>query len=95
MQTTCKRLQNQFHPERVFQKDHRYEKKVNMLSDNQIEPGGFYPRSKIEKAIQKKFDTTGFGVKCFWKKGKKKLTEIKICTNRTYVIPCKWFETQE
>jgi len=42
-----------------------------MLRDNQIKPGGFYPRSKIEKAIQKKFDTTGFGVKCFWKEEKK------------------------
>lgn len=66
-----------------------------MLRDNQIKPGGFYPRSKIEKAIQKKFDTAGFGVKCFWKEGKKELTEIKVCTNRTHVIPCKWFETRE
>ena len=70
-------------------------RKVNMLRDNHIKPGGFYTRSKIEKAIQKKFDTTGFGVKCFWKEGKKELTEIKVCTNRTHVIPCKCFETRE
>jgi len=70
-------------------------RKVNMLRDNHIKPGGFYSRSKIEKAIQKKFDTAGFGVKCFWKEGKKELTEIKVCTNRTHVIPCKCFETRE
>jgi len=66
-----------------------------MLRDNQIKPGGFYPRSKIEKAIQKKFDTTGFRVKCFWKEGKKGLTEIKVCINRTHVISCEWFEMRE
>jgi hypothetical protein len=66
-----------------------------MLRDNHIKPGAFYPMSKIEKAIQKKFDTTGFEVKCFWKEEKKGFTKIKVCTNKTHVIPCEWFETRE
>jgi len=60
-----------FIPKKYFKKTVEMKKKINMLRDNHIKPGGFYPRSKIEKAIQKKFDTTGFGVKCFWKEEKK------------------------
>ncbi|KAJ6889080.1 hypothetical protein NC652_030013 [Populus alba x Populus x berolinensis] len=46
--------------------------KVDMLAvlgNNQIKAGRFYSRSTIEEAFQKKFDTTSFGVKCFWKEG--------------------------
>ncbi|KAJ6977865.1 hypothetical protein NC653_029684 [Populus alba x Populus x berolinensis] len=56
--------------------------KVDMLAvlgNNQIKAGGFYSRSTIEEAFKKKFDTTGFGVKCFWKEGKRRLIEIKFC----------------
>ncbi|KAJ6888940.1 hypothetical protein NC652_029895 [Populus alba x Populus x berolinensis] len=42
---------------------------LTVLGNNQIKAGGFYSRSTIEEAFQKKFDTTGFGVKCFWKEG--------------------------
>ncbi|KAJ6977771.1 hypothetical protein NC653_029618 [Populus alba x Populus x berolinensis] len=38
--------------------------KVGMLAvlgNNQIKAGGFYSRSTIEEAFQKKFDTTSFG----------------------------------
>ena len=51
-----------------------------VLRDNQIKLGEFFSRSEIEEAIQKKFGTTGFEVKCFGKE-KKRLTEIKVCIN--------------
>ena len=38
-----------------------------VLRDNQIKLGEFFSRSEIEEAIQKKFGTIGFEVKCFWK----------------------------
>ncbi|KAJ6888938.1 hypothetical protein NC652_029895 [Populus alba x Populus x berolinensis] len=87
-----------FIPKEYFKKALYMKIKVDMLTvlgNNQIKAGGFYSRSTIEEAFQKKFDTTGFGVKCFWKEGKRRLIEIKVCTNRTHVIPCKWFETLE
>ena len=45
-------------------------KKINMLivlRDN----SEFYSKSKIKEAIQKKFDTIGFRVQCFWKEEEK------------------------
>ena len=87
-----------FIPKEYFRKALYMKIKVDMLAvlgNNQIKAGGFYSRSTIEEAFQKKFDTTGFGVKCFWKEGKRRLIEIKVCTNKTHVIPYKWFETLE
>ncbi|KAG6753233.1 hypothetical protein POTOM_043281 [Populus tomentosa] len=87
-----------FIPKEYFRKALCMKIKVGMLAvlgNNQIKAGGFYSRSTIEEAFRKKFDTTGFGVKCFWKEGKRRLIEIKVCANRTHVIPCKWFETLE
>nr|TKR68768.1 hypothetical protein D5086_0000307080 [Populus alba] len=61
-----------FIPKEYFRKALYMKIKVDMLAvlgNNQIKAGGFYSRSTIEEAFKKKFDTTGFGVKCFWKEG--------------------------
>ena len=85
-------------PKEYFRKTLDMKIKVDMLAvlcNNKIKAGGFYSRSTIEEAFQKKFGTTSFGVKCFWKESKRRLIEIKICTNTTHVIPCEWFEIHE
>jgi hypothetical protein len=85
-------------PKEYFRKASDMKIKVDMLAvlwNNKIKAGGFYSRSTIEEAFQKKFGTTSFGVKYFWKEGKRRLIEIKVCTNTTHVIPCEWFEIHE